>query len=775
MSDPNRDVSATDRAALLRDLEASIPGVVVELVQYPDGRRTVRSVGPGAPTLFGPGAAALGGDLAILFDLVHPEERASLERSLTESARTLTPWRQEVCLHVGGGERWYECVASPRREDGGEIVWRGLALDISERRERDLERLLTQFCVDHASVGVFRIVEPDGRIVSANPQACRSLGYTREELCALTVFDIDPTFTQERWVDHRRNLRQKRSASFETLHRRKDGTVFPVEISVSYFHYRGQDYSFSFSRDVSERKAAEAALHAQQEKYRSVVDNLSLGIVVLDRDLRITSVNEAFRKRFPGADFSRRPFCFHALREPARDAPCEDCSALETFRTGATCERTTQVMMPEGPRTFRIVSCPIKSAGGEVDAVIEIVEDVTDRVKAEAERLQLEQRLHEAQKLEAIGTLAGGIAHDFNNMLSVIIGYAELIKTRLAEDDPSRRDVLTIEDAAIRSRDTTQQLLAFSRRQTISPRPLDVGQHVVGLRRTLARLIGEHIDLRIAQPPELWPVRFDPSQLDQILINLVVNARDALPHGGRVTIALANVPAGSAAGADASLLAGDAVRLVVADDGIGMDAETLARAFEPFFTTKEVGEGTGLGLATVYGIVEQNRGRITIASEPGGGTTVTIDLPREIEATATEPAAAPAPGPAAAAHAEPAATILLVEDDTMVRGLARRMLERLGYTILVAETPHAALEICERTDQPIDLLLTDVVMPGMNGVALRDRVCSLRPQTKTLFMSGYSATVLGRRGELAEGVPFLAKPFRELDLRQAVRAALGRG
>jgi signal transduction histidine kinase/ActR/RegA family two-component response regulator len=391
-----------------------------------------------------------------------------------------------------------------------------------------------------------------------------------------------------------------------------------------------------------------------------------------------------------------------------------------------------------------------------------------ERKQAEEEREILQAQLIQAQKMESVGRLAGGVAHDFNNMLGVILGYTGLVLEQTNPSDPLSKYLQQIHKAAERSADLTRQLLAFARKQTVAPQVLDLNNTVEGMLRLLRRLIGEDIDLAWLPGRELWPVKMDHSQLDQILANLCVNARDAIAGVGKVTIETANtVFDAEYCARHAGFVPGDYVLLAVSDNGCGMDAETLSRIFEPFFTTKEVGQGTGLGLASVYGAVTQNNGLINTYSEPGQGTTFKIYLPRHtdivVQATAE-------PQQAAARGSE---TVLLVEDEPMMLELTMSMLEQLGYTVLAARTPGEAMRLAREHSGSIDLLITDVVMPEMNGRDLAGNLLALYPGMKCLFMSGYTANVIAHHGVLEEGVHFLEKPFLMTDLAANIRKALG--
>jgi signal transduction histidine kinase/CheY-like chemotaxis protein len=378
--------------------------------------------------------------------------------------------------------------------------------------------------------------------------------------------------------------------------------------------------------------------------------------------------------------------------------------------------------------------------------------------------LESATRLEQAQRLESVGRLAGGVAHDFNNMLAVILGEASILAADLPPGHPAQASVREITSAAERSRDLTRQLLAFSRKQTISPRVVSLNALVESTRPALVRLIGEDVTLAFEPASDLRLVRLDPGQFDQVLVNLVVNARDAMPGGGRITLRTANATVGGASGPGLEALpAGDYAVLTVSDEGHGMDEETRAHAFEPFFTTKAEGRGTGLGLATTYGIVQQSGGAILVASAPGAGATFSIYLP----CTADQPE--PASGPSTA-PARGQGTILLAEDEAPVRRTTRRLLESLGYRVVEAGSGEEALAIARA--ERVDLLITDVVLPGMKGPEISERLRALRPGLPTLYVSGYTASVIGSHGVLEPGVHFLHKPFGVQDLARTVEEAL---
>jgi len=394
--------------------------------------------------------------------------------------------------------------------------------------------------------------------------------------------------------------------------------------------------------------------------------------------------------------------------------------------------------------------------------------DITERKQAEEMRVKLEAQLHQVQKMESIGRLAGGIAHDFNNLLTVIHGYCDIIQDQLALADPLLVELKQIQQASERAAALTRQLLAFSRKQILAPTVLDLNNLVTNLRAMLVRLIGEDITLETVLAVGLRPITADPSQIEQVIMNLVVNARDAMPTGGRLTIETSNMDLDrNYASIHLEAPVGSYVMLVVTDTGCGMDAQTRTRIFEPFFTTKEPGKGTGLGLATVYGIIKQSDGEIAVSSEPGKGTSFKIFLP----ASAIAPNAWPVPQARSATRGG-SETILLAEDDETVRRMVSRALQACGYTVLEARHAAEALALSERYEQPIDLLVTDVVMPQMSGRVLAERLTLLRPQLKVLFISGYMDDAVVRHGLLAAEVHFLPKPFSLSVLVAKVRGVL---
>jgi PAS domain S-box-containing protein len=448
---------------------------------------------------------------------------------------------------------------------------------------------------------------------------------------------------------------------------------------------------------------------------------------------------------------------------PAQETAEEAAAIMARLLEGDSWRGEMRVRRKDGTAfVAEVTDSPVRDATGRLTGVVGVSHDVT-------ERRRLEDQLRQAQKMEAVGRLAGGVAHDFNNLLTAIKGYADLLLDDLPEGNPARDDVAEIRAAAQRAAELTRQLLAFSLRQVLQPRLVDMNGVVTSLEKMLRRLIAEDVELVQRLAPSLGAVWADPGQLDQVVINLAVNARDAMPRGGRLTIETGNVVLSEAGAAHhpSGLAPGAYVALRVTDTGHGMDEDTLARIFEPFFTTRD-GVGTGLGLATVYGIVQQSGGRVWAESSPGRGATFHVWLPRaqsEVGADADAPAAAPL-------RAGGSETVLLVEDEDGVRALAGRILRRCGYQVVDAANGRDAIDVAARHPGPIHLLLTDVVMPGMSGADLATRLTAINPALRVLFMSGYPGDALAQHGLTGERLQMITKPFPADRLASRVREVL---
>ena len=521
------------------------------------------------------------------------------------------------------------------------------------------------------------------------------------------------------------------------------------------------------AREIEEHKQTEEALRREQLFSQSVIESLP-GIFYLYTypELKLILWNREHESLlgYGVGEIEGR----HVTDWHPPESKNAVLNAIEEVMTRGRASLEASLMTKDGrPVPFILTGIKFESQGQIYLMGIGI--DITERKQAEAETEKLQAQLTQVHKMESVGRLAGGVAHDFNNMLGVILGYAELVLGQMEAGQPMYSALQGIQQAARRSADLTRQLLAFARKQTVAPKVLDLNETVASMLNMLRRLIGENIDLAWLPGESLWPINMDPAQVDQILANLCVNARDAIRDTGKVTIETNNVVFDEVyCTAHAGFVPGEYVLLALSDNGCGMDREALSHLFEPFFTTKEMGKGTGLGLATVYGIIKQNNGFINVYSELDHGTTFKMYLPRYLakgEPRTSEPEVAK---PAATGHE----TILLVEDEPMILEMTTVMLKRQGYTVLPAAAPGEAIRLAREHAGEIHLLMTDVVMPEMNGRDLARNLLSLYPDLKRLFMSGYTANVIARHGVLNEGVHFIQKPFTMKDLATKIRNVL---
>ncbi len=513
--------------------------------------------------------------------------------------------------------------------------------------------------------------------------------------------------------------------------------------------------------DISERKLAEEALVQTNETLGSLIQASPLAIISTDVQGNVTTWNSAAERIF---GWSTKEVVGRPYPIVPSDQTNEIESGLDALQSrGTLTEFETRRNRKDGKSVdVSISSSALRGVSGDFNGVVSVIADIT-------ERKQLEEQFRQSQKMEAVGRLAGGIAHDFNNLLTAIIGYSQIALSRLKAEDPMRKDIEEVEKAGQRAATLTSQLLAFSRKQVLQPRILDLNAVVAELNKLLQRVIGEDVELVISLDKSIGFVKADPGQIEQIIMNLAVNSRDALPKGGKLLIETANVDLDeNYADEHVDARVGAHVMLAISDNGSGMDKETQLQIFEPFFTTKGQGKGTGLGLSTVYGIVKQSGGHVGVYSEPGHGTIIKVYLPRvdeisdhrkprlrQVDSQGTE-------------------TILLVEDEVSVRLLARTILESNGYKVLEADAGEKVRQICKEHRGPIHLMLTDVVMPGMGGRELAELVATLRPETKILYMSGYTDDAIVHHGVLGPDKAFIQKPFTPSGLTTKVRQVLGK-
>jgi two-component system cell cycle sensor histidine kinase/response regulator CckA len=552
-----------------------------------------------------------------------------------------------------------------------------------------------------------------------------------------------------------------------------DGHKIDVEFVSNLYRVDDRDEIQCNIRDITARKRTESELRFRNLILQTQQETSIDGILVVDGSGKVVSSNARFAEmwRIPAAIMSSRSDerALRAITSGLLD-PKEFGALVQRLYSDPTAKSRDEIALKDG-RVFDRYSAPMLDADGHYFGRVWYFRDISEIKRAAALRETLEEQIRASQKMEAIGGLAGGVAHDFNNLLLVILSYTAFALDSVPEGAKIRADLLEVRKAAERAAGLTRHLLAFSRKQVLQPVSLDLNRIATGIEKMLRRILGEDVDFVLRLAPDLGRVHADPGQIEQVLMNLAVNARDAMPQGGKLTIETSNVEVDAEyAASHLALQPGSYVQLAVTDNGCGMSEQTRARIFEPFFTTKEKGKGTGLGLSTVYGIVTQSGGNVWVYSEPGHGTTFTIYLPRGLSAVATTPGVARPAEPRVMARGSE--IILAVEDEEALRGIVRRILEGAGYTVLTAATGEEALAVAEAHAGAIDLLLADVVMPRMSGKALAQSLVALRPQLKVLYMSGYTNDAIVHRGVLEADTNFLGKPFTTAELTRKVREVL---
>jgi two-component system cell cycle sensor histidine kinase/response regulator CckA len=772
---------------------------------------------------------------------------------------------------------------------GNKALMQGIFHDITDRKRAEESLKLFRALIERSNDAI-EVIDPEtGHFLDVNEKGCADLGYSREELLSLTVFDIDPKIDPSLYTEVlMKDLRKTGSSTEERFHLRKDRTTFPVEINLSYVQL-DRGYLVTVARDITERKRAEDALRENEKKYRTILESIEEGYYETDIKGNFTFFNDSMCRisgytRDELMDMNNRDFLTPETAEniykifnkvyqtgkPARIVGHElikkdgskigiEASAslirdskdkpvgfrgiirdvTEEKRIEAELIQTKNFLQnifdssPNGiattdlhgniifisPRVkdilgydqkeligrkiyslysngkedakaimkaltekgelkshkiifirkdgslvdINVSASLLKNEKGETIGTLGIFSDITEQKKLEAQ-------LQQAQKMEAIGTLAGGVAHDFNNILTTIIGNAQLMLMTVDKNESLHTEIEEIKTAGERAAALTSQLLAFSRKQIIQPKILDLNRLLAGIEKMLARLIGENIEILMISRPDLWQVEIDPNQMEQAIINLAVNAKDAMPNGGKLTIETANVRLSKKYFAERGIVEtqpGPYVMVAVSDTGSGMDEETQKHIFEPFYSTKEKGKGTGLGLSTVYGIVKQNRGFVWVYSEPGQGSTFKIYLPRVKEDVKTDKREQPPVDNLVGTE-----TVLIVEDDAPLRDFAKKALRQYGYRVLAAESGEAALRMSKEYEGPIDLVVTDVVMPTMDGKETIERLQPYHPHMKVIYMSGYTDNAIVHLGVLESGLNFLEKPFSSEVLARKVREML---
>ncbi len=707
--------------------------------------------------------------------LIPGEDHEQVKDNLSSLTAESPAQSHEHKVFTPDGEiRWQRWTNRALFDAGGKVVaFQSIGEDITEWK-RAMERL--SYVIQGTNVGTWEWNVQTGETIF-NERWADIIGYTLDEISPVSI---------DTWMKfcHPDDLKE----SNRLLQACFDGRTEYYECESRIRHKSGEwiwildrgkiitwtqdgkpEWMYGTRQDTTGRKQAEARLRANEAKLRLMIEQSPLGVCINELDGTFISANPAYETLTGYTEEELKKLTFFDMMHPDDRPENRRLFHGMTFKETASFPMEKRYIRKDGSEIFVIIHAgPICDPSESPLFGLALVEDITERNKAKEEREKLREQLSQAQKMEAVGRLAGGVAHDFNNMLTIILGNTEMAMEYVDPGQPVHADLKEIKKAAERSTDLVRQLLAFARKQTVSPKVLDLNTTVAGMLKMLERLIGEDIDLAWVPGHGVWPVKIDPGQIDQILANLCVNARDAIAGVGKMTIETGNTTFDDAyCAVHAGFMPGEYAMLAVSDNGCGMDAQTLDNVFEPFFTTKTQDKGTGLGLSTVYGVVRQNQGFINVYSEPDQGTTFRIYLPHHRDKA--DPLPAPRPQiPAGGGHE----TILLVEDEPSILKMTTRMLKRKGYTLIAAGTPGQAIELAHTHKGEIHLLMTDVVMPEMNGRDLAENIYNHYPNLKCLFMSGYTANVIAHHGVLDEGVNFIQKPFSMGDLFVKVREVL---
>jgi PAS domain S-box-containing protein len=678
-----------------------------------------------------------------------------------------TGWR----VRKDGSRFWADAVVTAVRDHQGEL--RGfckITRDITERKEADEALRLAEQKYRHifeeAILGIFQST-PEGRLLSVNPAMARMCGYESPGLMIASVVDIRSQFYADpsRRDEIERLLQQHKLVEhFEIQVHRKDGAKIWLSVNARAVRIGGRITHYEGTlEEITDRKLLQEQLVEAEQKYRSIVDNANFGVFQSTPDGRYLTVNPALATMLGYSSIEDLYASLTSIPDQLYVDPerrqefkrlLEEHGAVQHFELQAYRKDRSKMWIAANVRAVR--------QNGVITHYEGINEDIT-------QYKLLQDQFRQAQKMEAVGRLAGGIAHDFNNSLAVITGYSDLLQLHLSPGDPLRAYAEEVGKAGRRAASLTRQLLGFSRKQVIHPVVLDLNTVIGEMEQMIRRLIGDDIQVAFKREPQLGRVKFDPGQLEQILMNLAVNARDAMPTGGKLWLETSNVEVDNAyALQNPYAKPGRYVMLSVSDSGCGIDSETQRHIFEPFFTTKSPGKGTGLGLSTVYGIVKQNGGTVNVYSEVGKGSTFRIKFPLTQEGSEESEPAQPAKERLTGSE-----SILLVEDEEALRALAHTCLVSRGYRVLEAESPAEARRVIAERPTHIDLLLTDVIMPGASGPELAKLLREINPQLKVLFMSGYSGDLLAQHGVLEPGILLLEKPFSMDSLLATVREAIG--
>lgn len=653
-------------------------------------------------------------------------------------------------------ERWYDIINTPIHNADGTISKQSLIMDITESHLAKEELSLLQTLVNKSNDAIFVIDADTSAFIFVNDKACSNLGYSMAELLALRVLDIAGNIEDmPSWHRHVARVKEQ-GRIFETEQIRKDGSRIPVEVNASFAPRGEKNFLISVVRDISERKDQTRALLEERNKLESLLATLEDGITVQDCDFKILYQNKAHTDK---QGVHTGEYCHQAYQN--RTSVCDGCLLVQSFADGKVHRRETTAPGENGIMHLEVTSCPMKDADGNIIAGIESVRDITAQKK-------LEERLRQSQKMEAMGTLAGGIAHDLNNILTPILGYSGLALTKISSDNPLAADLQQVTKAAGRAKDLVRQILTFSRQAHQERKPFQPHPVVEEALKLLRASLPSTITIRKEIPSKCGSIMADPTQLHQIIMNLCTNAYHAMREtGGVLGVSLAEITLGKDADGKGSELApGNYVLITVSDTGCGMDNKTLSHIFEPYFTTKTKGEGTGLGLSVVHGIVKSYQGQITVHSEPGNGTIFHVYLPRMEET--------PFFVNAACSQTIPSGTerVLLVDDDEVIAAMMQQILQNLGYQVISCSNSLEALACIAQDPLTLDLLITDMTMPNLTGYELAQKALAIRPNLPIILCTGFSELTNKEQAQALGIRAYLMKPVSVQELGLTVRKVL---
>lgn len=778
-----RVVAARDQAlGRLQKLAARVPGMVYQFRLFPDGRCELPFTSEAVRTIYRLTPEQLQSDASLALACHHPDDRDGVIASIRESARDLTPWNHEYRVKYDDGSvRWLLGNAVPERESDGSTLWHGFVTDITERVRVEQARLTAEeafresekrfrSCFELPLLGM-AITSPEKGWIEINDQLCCYLGYDRETLQTMNWAELTHPDDLEADVAQFKRLLGGEIDHY-TLEKRficAGGRVMPTELAVGCVRTvdRKVAYCVALIADRTLRHQAQEAMLQSEKKYRSLFDGSRDAILLLEPPAWGFASGNAAAVQLFGAGSVEELVSYGPWDMSPERQPCGELSSKKA-------RAMIQSALNNGSHFFEWVHRRVDGETFAADVLLTRIDQqgkfvLQATVRDITSRKRLEEQLRQAQKLEAVGQLAGGVAHDFNNILSAMMMHLSLLQQNPELDLSIRESLDELLAGAERAAGLTRQLLLFSRQSVMGMKALDLNEVVTNLLKMLGRLIGEQVTIHFTRQEGIPRVKADPGMLEQVLMNLSVNARDAMPGGGIITISLDVFPAEAATPKGGKRPGqGPFVCISVTDTGCGMDEATRGRIFEPFFTTKEPGKGTGLGLATVHGIIGQHKGWVDVESEPGRGTTFRVYLPATRQ-DRVEPNSAQL-GSVPRGHQ----SILVVEDEAGLRTMVSRVLSSIGYRVVEARDGPTALGLWHERDSEIDLLLTDMVMPGgMSGWQLARRLREQKPDLKVILSSGYSAELGGQTGETLPGVVYLPKPYTMQALSEKVRMALG--